>query len=125
MTRRRHEELTMKIDKTLAAVAVREIDTAIDWYANLLGRRYDDRPMSEAAEWRLADGGGIQLVLDQERAGRSMVTLGVRNLDDVVSDLASRGVVVQATAPGSGPFRLAQLRDPDGNLLTFSQDQRI
>jgi hypothetical protein len=38
--------------------------------------------------------------------------------------LASRGVDAKATAPGQGPFRLAQVSDPDGNLLTFAQDQR-
>jgi len=114
----------MKTEAILAGVATADIEAAIRWYTTLLGRDHDDRPMKEAAEWRLASGGGIQLVEDRDRAGKSMVTIGVADIGKLVSDLASRGVEAKATPPGQGPFRLAQVSDPDGNLLTFAQDQR-
>jgi predicted enzyme related to lactoylglutathione lyase len=105
----------------LAGIAVADIEAAIGWYSNLLGRTHDERPMKEAAEWRLANGGGIQLVLDQERAGRSLATIAVSDVDELTAELGSRGVPAKAQTTSSGQYRLAQVRDPDGNVLTFAQ----
>jgi glyoxylase I family protein len=114
----------MNFDTIFAAIAVADIDRSSAWYARLFGRDRDERPMKEAAEWFLVEGGAIQLVLDKQRAGKSMATLGVVDIEAVVSELKARGIEASATKPGDGPFRLAQLKDPDGNLLTFAQDQR-
>jgi catechol 2,3-dioxygenase-like lactoylglutathione lyase family enzyme len=115
--------MTLKADVILAGVAVADIEAAIGWYGKLLGRTHDERPMQEAAEWRLASGGSIQLILDKERAGKSMTTIAVRDIEQLVTDLDARGVTTKASPPGSGMYRLAQVRDPDGNLLTFAQKQ--
>lgn len=114
----------MKPEIILAAIAVSDMDRAMAWYQKLIGRAYDERPMKEAAEWRLQSHCGLQLVADKERAGRSMVTIGVADIERLVADIGSRGIEAHATPPGQGPYRLAQVRDPDGNLVTFSQDQR-
>jgi catechol 2,3-dioxygenase-like lactoylglutathione lyase family enzyme len=113
--------MTIQADVILAGVAVADIEAAIGWYGKLLGRTHDERPMKEAAEWRLATGGSIQLILDKARAGKSMTTIAVSDIDKLVTDLGARGVTTKASAAGSGPYRLAQVQDPDGNLLTFSQ----
>jgi predicted enzyme related to lactoylglutathione lyase len=113
----------MKIEIVYAAVSVADIEASIDWYAKVFGRPFDERPMKEAAEWKLG-AGGVQLVLDRERAGKSMVTIGVADIEALVAELGERGIQATATAPGEGPFRLAQLKDADGNQLTFAQDQR-
>jgi catechol 2,3-dioxygenase-like lactoylglutathione lyase family enzyme len=113
--------MTIKADGILAGVAVADIEAAIGWYGQLLGRNYDARPMKESAEWRIATGGAIQVILDKDRAGKSMTTIAVADIDKLVADLGSRGVTTKASAKGDGPYRLAQVRDPDGNLLTFSQ----
>jgi predicted enzyme related to lactoylglutathione lyase len=115
--------MTIQADVILAGIAVADIEAAIGWYGNLLGRKHDDRPMKEAAEWRLAKGGSIQLVLDKERAGRSMTTIAVSDIDKLTADLGSRGVSTKAQTTSSGLYRFAQVRDPDGNLLTFAQKQ--
>jgi catechol 2,3-dioxygenase-like lactoylglutathione lyase family enzyme len=52
-----------------------------------------------------------------------MATIAVSNIDEIVADLGSRGVSAKAQTTGSGAYRLAQVRDPDGNLLTFAQPQ--
>lgn len=113
----------MVFKQVLAALAVADMDRAVAWYGRLFGRPCDSRPMAEAAEWRLLDGGGVQLVLDPERAGQSMATIG---LDDVAAwgaQLRARGLVGKVDPPGRGPFRLARLADPDGNILTFAEAQ--
>jgi glyoxylase I family protein len=114
----------MKAKQVLAAIAVGDIDRAITWYGKLFGRPCDQRPMKEAAEWMLNSGGGVQLVLSNENTGRSMVTLGVSDIEALVSELKSRGIDTAATAPGTGRFRIAQVKDPEGNVLTFAQDQQ-
>jgi uncharacterized protein YndB with AHSA1/START domain/predicted enzyme related to lactoylglutathione lyase len=114
----------MKTETILAGIAVANIEDAIGWYGRVFGRNFDDRPMKEAAEWRLTQGGSLQLVLDKERAGKSMVTIGVSDIDELAADLQSKGLEAKAGGTPSGKFRLAQIRDPDGNLLTFAQDQR-
>lgn len=116
--------MTLKADKVLAAVAVADIEAAIGWYGKLIGRNCDERPMKEAAEWQLASGGSLQLVSDPARAGKSIATIGVSDIDTLVADLNASGIKAEATPPSSSMFRLAQVRDPDGNLLTFSQRQR-
>jgi predicted enzyme related to lactoylglutathione lyase len=111
----------MKTEHIYAAVSVADIEASIAWYGRLFGRNVDERPMREAAEWRLTDGGGVQLVLDQKRAGKSMVTVGVSDLDAVIKDCETAGVQAKRMNTGSGPFLLAQVSDPDGNVLTFAQ----
>jgi predicted enzyme related to lactoylglutathione lyase len=114
----------MQAKQVLAAVAVGDIEKAVTWYGKLFGRPCDERPMKEAAEWMLSSGGGVQLVLSKENKGRSMVTLGVHDIEALASEVKSRGIETNVTAPGEGRYRLAQVKDPDGNVLTFAQDQK-
>jgi catechol 2,3-dioxygenase-like lactoylglutathione lyase family enzyme len=111
----------VQINTVLAAVAVSDIEASIGWYERLFGRPVDHRPMKEAAEWRLAAGGGVQLVQDPMRAGGSMATLGIKGIDALVTELHQRHIEGHATPPGDGPFRLLRLPDPDGNVLTFAE----
>jgi hypothetical protein len=60
----------------------------------------------------------------RRRAGQSMATIGTNDIEGWVAEFTARGMVAKATPPGQGPFRLARLSDPDGNMLTFAQDQR-
>jgi hypothetical protein len=80
--------------------------------------------MPEVAEWYLLGRAGVQLVQDGERAGKSMATIGINSVDQLVAELAERGVGVTATPPGSGAFRLVRLPDPNGNIVTFAEDTR-
>lgn len=114
----------MNFQTIYAAVAVADIERSITWYSNLFGRKFDDRPMKEAAEWRLTSGGGVQLVLDDKRAGRSRATLGLHDLDRTVEDAKARGIELVPLDVSSGPFKLAQVTDPDGNVLTFAQPRQ-
>jgi len=107
----------------LGVVAVADIERAIAYYERLLGRPFDERPMRAAAEWKLSSGGSIQVVHDPERAGKSMITIGIGDADALVRDLATRDIRAEVASPG-GDFRLVQIKDVDGNQLTFAEDQR-
>jgi hypothetical protein len=71
----------MAIVNALAGIMVSDFTTAEAWYEQLLSRPADARPMEGLAEWKLADGGWIQVFQDTERAGSSSVTFLVSGLD--------------------------------------------
>jgi len=71
----------MAIVNALAGIMVSDLTTAEAWYEQLLSRPADARPMEGLAEWKLADGGWIQVFQDKDRAGSSSVTFLVSGLD--------------------------------------------
>lgn len=102
-----------------AGVPVTEISVARAWYERLLGRPPDLVPHDREVAWQLAEGGWIYVVEDPPRAGRSLLTLIVDDLDTAVAPVEERGLVA-ARAPGGPPFK-AEFTDPDGNRVTFGQ----
>lgn len=71
----------MSVNRVLAGVAVADVDAALPWYERLFGRPADALPMAGLAEWHFASGGVVQLVASAERAGRSLLTLDVDDLE--------------------------------------------
>jgi hypothetical protein len=67
----------MQITNVLAGVAVRDLDQAKRWYEISFARPADAEPMAGLAEWH-TPGGVLQLVLDEQRAGGSLVTVWAR-----------------------------------------------
>jgi predicted enzyme related to lactoylglutathione lyase len=108
----------MEITKVLAGMAVRDLDAAKRWYEVLFGRPADAEPMAGLAEWHSAEG-VLQLVLDEQRAGGSLVTVWVPDARTALADLASRGgPEVELDDSTSDKVLFAQLTDPDGNAVT-------
>jgi hypothetical protein len=107
------------ITKVYAVVCTAQLGRAHQWYARLFGRTSDLHPMAEVHEWHFLNG-GVQLVADAKRAGRSMLTLIVSDLDAVRADLQSRDLSLGP--PSGGDFAIvAQIRDPDGNQITLAE----
>jgi hypothetical protein len=53
-----------------------------------------------------------------------MVTLSVDDIEAHAREVSARGIAISPGRADGAPFRLAQVRDPDGNLITFAQDVR-
>ena len=87
-------DVVMAIVNALAGVMVSDLATAEIWYEQLLSRPADARPMEGLAEWKLADGGWIQVFQDKERAGSSSVTFLVSGLDDQLAELKAKGISI-------------------------------
>ena len=49
----------MSIDNIVASVAVKDLDSALTWYKNVLGRPPDSTPMPEVVEWKFERGGWL------------------------------------------------------------------
>ena len=87
----------MPIVNTLAGIMVTDLTTAAAWYELLLSRPADARPMEGLAEWKLADGGWIQVFQDKDRAGSSSVTFLVSDLDAHLAELKAKGISIKRT----------------------------
>nr|AGC09644.1 putative glyoxalase/bleomycin resistance protein/dioxygenase [uncultured bacterium] len=109
----------MNLQKVYTVLLTADLAAAEGWYAKLLGRGPDYRPMDTMVQWELFDQGGVALSTDHYIAGRGVMFLVV---DDVAAErrrLRSLGIVLGDDIEGDYST-LAQVRDPDGNLLTLA-----
>jgi len=109
----------MSITNSLASLAVRDVDEAAQWYERLLGP--GRRPMSEVVEWRFERGGGLQVYVGPERAGRGSCTLIVDDIDDIAHQLHTSGVAPDATPARDPRVHTIMIEDPDGNSIAFAE----
>ena len=110
----------MAIVNALAGIMVSDFTTAEAWYQQLLSRPADARPMEGLAEWKLADGGWIQVFQDTERAGLSSVTFLVSGLDAQLAELKAKGISIELTTT-SDYVKTATVTDPAGNRVVFAE----
>ena len=106
----------MTYTAVLAQSTVTDLGAAESWYAALLGREPDARPMDGLLEWHVTEGGGVQVWAEPDRDGRSTVVLATDDLDAAVARLVAAGIPPGEPAPGGGA-RLLRLADPDGNRV--------
>ncbi len=71
--------------------------------------------------WRVTDTGWVYVVADPDRAGQTLLTLLVDNLEDHVAQLAGRGIVTGAIETVPGLYRKALINDPEGNSVTLGE----
>lgn len=109
----------MNLQKIYTVLLTADLAAAERWYTKLLGRGPDYRPMDTLVQWELHDQGGVALSTDEEIAGRGVMFIVV---DDVAAErrrLQVLGIVLGDDIEGDYST-LAQVRDPDGNLLTLA-----
>jgi catechol 2,3-dioxygenase-like lactoylglutathione lyase family enzyme len=109
----------MKPQKIYAALLTTDLAAAESWYTKLLGRGPDYRPMDTLVQWELFDQGGLMVSTSTEIVGRGAMFLYV---DDVAAErrrLESVGIKLGDDIEGDYST-LAQVRDPDGNLITLA-----
>ncbi len=112
-------EEQMNLQKVYTALLTANLAAAERWYTKLLGRGPDYRPMDTMVQWELFDQGGLALSTSDEIAGQGVMFLIV---DDVAAErgrLQRLGIVLGDDIEGDYST-LAQVRDPDGNLLTLA-----
>ncbi len=109
----------MKLRKIYTSLLTEDLVMAEDWYTRLLGRGPDNRPMDTLVQWELFDQGGLALSTDEEIAGKGVMFLYVDDVDVERERLQSLGIVIGDDIQGDYSI-LAQVRDPDGNLITLA-----
>ncbi len=108
-------------DLLFAGLAVADWSGALDFYGRLFGRPPDLVAHEHEVLWRLSDRGWVVLLHDPERAGRSFCTVARdEDLDTTLDALAGRGIPRPEVAVIEAG-RKAEIRDPEGNAVTFIQ----
>jgi predicted enzyme related to lactoylglutathione lyase len=109
----------MNLQKTYTALLTVDLVAAESWYTKLLGRSPDHRPMDTLVQWEFFDQGGFMLSSSDEIAGKGAMFLYVEDLAAERRRLQGLGIALGDDIPGDYST-LAQLRDPDGNLITLA-----
>lgn len=101
-----------------AAATVSNFEEALLWYEKLMGRPADDQPFPGMAQWRNMGAAGLQLWLDENRAGRGLMTIVVPSLAAERKRLAQLGFVFVNEAEGEFGA-VAELFDVEGNQVNL------
>ena len=109
----------MNVQKTYTALLTADLAAAEGWYTKLLGRGPDYRPMKTMVQWELFGQGGVVLSSDTLVAGRGVMFLIVNDVAAERRRLQGLGIMLGDDIQGDYST-LAQLRDPDGNLITLA-----
>lgn len=109
----------MNLQKIYTVLLAADLAAAEDWYTKLLARGPDNRPMDTLVQWELFDQGGLMLSSSDEIAGRGVMFLYVNDLAAERRRLRGLGIMLGDDIQGDYST-LAQVRDPDGNLLTLA-----
>ncbi|RJK96872.1 VOC family protein [Vallicoccus soli] len=115
----------MTVQHVLSVVSVRDLAAAEAFYARLLDRAPDNRPMPSLVEWQVVPGAWVQAYVDPGLAGSSRLNLAVDDLDAEREALRARGLDPQPVVEASRGVRLCALTDPDGNVVTVIGGFRV
>lgn len=114
----------MDIQCVFAVACVSDMDRSIDWYSKLMGRRPDDQPMRGLVQWHNVDGIGLQLVLDKDMSGFSLITIVTPTMAKTRETLSTTGLQLEPDFQGDFGI-IAQINDPDGNRLTIAEPPKM
>ena len=109
----------MKPEKTYPSLFTADLPAAERWYGKLFGRGPDYRPMPTLLHWELSEKGGLMLSSSEEIASRGSIFLYVPDLAAERQRLEDAGIILGSDIAGDYST-LAQVRDPDGNLITLA-----
>ena len=101
-----------------AGLRVRDFQAARAWYERLLGQPAFF-PHATEAVWTLAENRSVYVVEDPQRAGRSVATIFVDDLDAQLAAIAARGLEPDERETYPNGVRKMVYRDPDGNEVGF------
>lgn len=110
----------MEIVGLFAVACVNDLEQSVEWYTRLMGRGPDDRPMAGLVQWRSSNGAGLQLVLDADKSGSSLITIVTPEMGRAREQLAAASLHPEPDIRGDFGI-LAQISDPDGNRVTLAE----
>jgi len=110
------------INSVYAVIPVKDQDTSVRWYKNLLGRDADIVPVEDVAEWQLAKNAWLQVTKDEEKSGNATVIIGVDDIEEQCLSCSTANVSCGEIIEYPGIIRMIEVIDPDGNKVAFVQD---
>lgn len=76
--------------------------------------------MEGLVQWRSRGGAGLQLVLDPEKSGQSLITIVTPVMDQARQRLTAASLELEPDIRGDFGI-IAQITDPDGNRITLAE----
>ncbi len=107
----------MDVGVLFACVPVSDFKASQAWYERFFARAADVVAHENEVMWRVSDGGWLYIVLDADRAGKTVVAMAVSNINDATAALAARGVASGPVQPAGPAGWKALVLDPDGNSI--------
>jgi catechol 2,3-dioxygenase-like lactoylglutathione lyase family enzyme len=106
-----------------SVVCVRDRVTSQKWFEVFFGRPADE-VIGEEYLWQAGENAWV--VIDDRymraaRVGGTMITLGVTDLDDILSRLAQHGIEHEPVETYGNGVRHVEVLDPDGNSLSLAE----
>jgi catechol 2,3-dioxygenase-like lactoylglutathione lyase family enzyme len=108
----------MSVD-LFAVISVTDYAAARAWYERLLGSEPSFVAHDTECVWEVGEHGFLAVNEDPGRAGHTVVTMFVEDLEAVVSDVASRGIEPAKRETYSNGVRKTTYRDADGNEIGY------
>ncbi len=115
----------MSIEHVLAVVPVTDLERSRRWYESLFGRAADNNPMPNLVEWQLVPGAWVQVFVDEQRAGSTLVNFAVDDLDAHIDELKQRGHEPCEIVEANKGVRLSTITDPDSNTIRLIGGFRV
>lgn len=115
------KETTLAIQEVFTGVAVADLHSALMWYECLMGRQPDMIPNDNEAVWQLSGKAWLYIIGDAQRAGKTLITLIVDDLDSQVAEFTERGIVFEFVEKDSKIYRRITVTDPEGNTFQFTE----
>ena len=109
----------MNVSYAFACLMVRNRDQAADWYERFFGRPPTFLPNDKEAVWQVAQTASVYVLTDEDRAGHSVVTLVVNDLDAALAEIGARGITPGPVEEVPGAGRKSTTPDPDGNEVAL------
>jgi hypothetical protein len=100
-----------------AGICVTDFEAARPWWEKLLGTEPSFLPHETEAVWEIVDHGYVYVVEDPDRAGSSVITFFVEDLDERVNSISERGIEPENRETYSNGVQKITYRDADGNQL--------
>jgi hypothetical protein len=104
-------------------VCVRDWTTSQKWFEVFFGRPADEL-IGEECPWQAGENAWV--VIDDRyvraaRAGGTMITIGVTDLDDILARLAAHRIKHEPAETYGNGVRHVEVLDPDGNSLSLAE----
>ena len=112
----------MPVTHLFAGVAVSDFAAAHRWYEALFGRPPDMLPIEGEAVWHVTTSGSVYITANPARAGSTLITIAVSNLDEHATALVARGLSLDEQEADSSAPRQLTITDDDGNCIKFFAD---
>jgi catechol 2,3-dioxygenase-like lactoylglutathione lyase family enzyme len=106
-----------------SVIGVSDRVKALKWYTVFFGRSANEVIGGEYL-WKIGENAWV--VVDDrevraERVGGAMITLGVSDLDVILTRLAANGIAHESLETYSNGVRHVVVLDPDGNSLSLAE----